>query len=411
VLRLRDFVTLVPTRKVAVNSRSASVTTRAASLTSGDQGSIRQQLLAKLTSQRSSKDDSYGNKNQNDFDLPTHGFDSIPEAVEDIRQGKMVIVVDDEGRENEGDLIMAASKATPEALSFIVKHGTGIVCVSMKGDHLERLQLPLMVPPKLNQEILGTAFTITVDAKHGTTTGVSAEDRATTIQALASKDSNPQDFNRPGHIFPLRYTERGVLARPGHTEASADLAILAGLEPVAVLTEIVDDDGSMARLPRLKEFAKEHDLKIISIFDMIRYLKKREETVKLVAAARMPTMLGSFKAHCYESLLDGVEHIAMVKGEIGDGEDVLVRIHSECLANDIFGSNVCDCGGQLDDAMKQIEDARRGVLVYLRGSNGKHIDLGVKLPSFVTDSNIDANDYDIAAKVRVSSAGLEVSNE
>ncbi|CAN0841737.1 Bifunctional riboflavin biosynthesis protein RIBA 1, chloroplastic [Linum grandiflorum] len=360
--------------------------------------------------------------NQHDFDVPTHGFNSIPEAVEDIRQGKMVIVVDDEGRENEGDLIMAASKATPEALSFIVKHGTGIVCVSMKGDHLERLQLPLMVPPQNNKDILGTAFTITVDAKQGTTTGVSAEDRATTILALASQDSTPQHFNRPGHIFPLRYTPRGVLARPGHTEASADLAILAGLEPVAVLTEIVDDDGSMARLPRLKEFAKEHDLKIVSIFDMIRYkiqtsrssinfltvllyirsrryLKKREETVKPVAAARMPTMLGSFKAHCYESLLDGVEHIAMVKGEIGDGENVLVRIHSECLANDIFGSNVCDCGGQLDDAMKQIEAAERGVLVYLRGNKGKEIDLGLKLPSFVTDSSkLDAKEYDVAAK-------------
>ncbi|CAN0841739.1 Bifunctional riboflavin biosynthesis protein RIBA 1, chloroplastic [Linum grandiflorum] len=338
--------------------------------------------------------------NQHDFDVPTHGFNSIPEAVEDIRQGKMVIVVDDEGRENEGDLIMAASKATPEALSFIVKHGTGIVCVSMKGDHLERLQLPLMVPPQNNKDILGTAFTITVDAKQGTTTGVSAEDRATTILALASQDSTPQHFNRPGHIFPLRYTPRGVLARPGHTEASADLAILAGLEPVAVLTEIVDDDGSMARLPRLKEFAKEHDLKIVSIFDMIRYLKKREETVKPVAAARMPTMLGSFKAHCYESLLDGVEHIAMVKGEIGDGENVLVRIHSECLANDIFGSNVCDCGGQLDDAMKQIEAAERGVLVYLRGNKGKEIDLGLKLPSFVTDSSkLDAKEYDVAAKI------------
>ncbi|CAN0841753.1 Bifunctional riboflavin biosynthesis protein RIBA 1, chloroplastic [Linum grandiflorum] len=265
---------------------------------------------------------------------------------------------------------MAASKATPEALSFIVKHGTGIVCVSMKGDHLERLQLPLMVPPQNNKDILGTAFTITVDAKQGTTTGVSAEDRATTILALASQDSTPQHFNRPGHIFPLRYTPRGVLARPGHTEASADLAILAGLEPVAVLTEIVDDDGSMARLPRLKEFAKEHDLKIVSIFDM-----------------------------CYESLLDGVEHIAMVKGEIGDGENVLVRIHSECLANDIFGSNVCDCGGQLDDAMKQIEAAERGVLVYLRGNKGKEIDLGLKLPSFVTDSSkLDAKEYDVAAK-------------
>ncbi|CAI0417471.1 unnamed protein product [Linum tenue] len=400
--RFREFVTLVPARKA---SRSAATVTRA-SLTSGD-GSIRQ---LKLTSTKSSKSffsstnndlDSY---NHHDLDLPTHGFNSIEEAVEDIRQGKMVIVVDDEGRENEGDLIMAASKATPEALAFIVKHGTGIVCVSMKEDDLERLELPLMVPPKLNKEILCTSFTITVDAKHGTTTGVSAEDRATTILALASEKSTPEDFNRPGHIFPLKYTKRGVLARPGHTEASADLAILAGLEPVAVLSEIVDDDGSMARLPRLKEFAKEHDLKIVSIIDMIRYLKKREETVKLSAAARMPTTMGNFKIHCYESLLDGVEHIAMVKGEIGDGKNVLVRIQPECLAGDIFGSAICGCGSHLEHAMRQIEEAEQGVLVYLRGDKGKENSFGFKFPTNYDiqnhgGDNIDDKEYAVVAQI------------
>ncbi|PWA34085.1 bifunctional riboflavin biosynthesis protein RIBA 1, chloroplastic [Artemisia annua] len=206
-----------------------------------------------------------------DLDQPTAGFSSIPEAIEDIRQGKMVVVVDDEDRENEGDLIMAASCATPEAMAFIVKHGTGIVCVSMKGEDLDRLELPLMVTHKDNKEKLTTAFTVSVDAKHGTTTGVSARDRAATIKALASKDSQPCDFNRPGHIFPLKYREGGVLKRAGHTEASVDLAMLAGFDPVAVLCEIVDDDGSMARLPKLREFAKRENLKIISIADLIRY--------------------------------------------------------------------------------------------------------------------------------------------
>ncbi|KAJ0039827.1 hypothetical protein Pint_27626 [Pistacia integerrima] len=298
-----------------------------------------------------------------DLDRPTEGFASIPEAIEDIRQGKFVIVVDDEDRENEGDLIMAASLVTPEAMAYIVKHGTGIVCVSMKGEDLERLELPLMVTQKENEEKLRTAFTVSVDAKHGTTTGVSARDRAKTVFALASKDSKPEDFNRPGHIFPLKYREGGVLKRAGHTEASVDLAVLAGLEPVAVLCEIVDDDGSMARLPKLRQFAQAENLKIISIADLIRYFskcfgvplewqfylkdssmsilghiqefclarflyfhvcpvqvqahfryrRKRDRLVELAAAAPIPTMWGPFTAYCYRSLLDGIEHIAMVK--------------------------------------------------------------------------------------------------
>ncbi|KAH1051763.1 Bifunctional riboflavin biosynthesis protein RIBA 1, chloroplastic [Glycine soja] len=320
--------------------------------------------------------------NEFDSDSPSAGFASIPEAIEDIRQGKMVVVVDDEDRENEGDLIMAAQLATPEAMAFIVKHGTGIVCVSMKEEDLDRLELPLMVNSKDNDEKLCTAFTVTVDAKHGTTTGVSAHDRATTVLALASRDSTPGDFNRPGHIFPLKYREGGVLKRAGHTEASVDLAVLAGLDPVAVLCEIVDDDGSMARLPKLRQFAEHENLKIVSIADLIRYRRKRDKLVDRSSAAQIPTMWGPFTAYCYRSLLDGIEHIAMVKGDIGDGQDVLVRVHSECLTGDIFGSARCDCGNQLALAMQQIEAAGRGVLVYLRGHEGRGIGLGHKLRAY-----------------------------
>ncbi|XP_009624585.1 bifunctional riboflavin biosynthesis protein RIBA 1, chloroplastic [Nicotiana tomentosiformis] len=317
-----------------------------------------------------------------DLDRPTQGFSSVPEAIEDVRQGKMVLVVDDEDRENEGDLVMAASKATPEAMAFFVRHGTGIVCVSMLEEDLERLQLPLMVNDKKNEEKLCTAFTVSVDAKHGTTTGVSAQDRATTVLALASGDSKPEDFNRPGHIFPLKYRPGGVLKRAGHTEASVDLAMLAGLDPVGVICEIVDEDGSMARLPKLRQFAKEHNLKIISVADLIRYRRKRDQLVEHASAARLPTMWGPFTAHCFKSIIDGIEHIAMVKGDIGDGQDILVRVHSECLTGDIFGSARCDCGNQLALAMQQIEAAGRGVLVYLRGHEGRGIGLGHKLRAY-----------------------------
>ncbi|CAA6669972.1 unnamed protein product [Spirodela intermedia] len=328
-------------------------------------------------------DDTFFSDSDDEIDLDYPAEDSPPSA-RPSKTSAFVVVVDDEDRENQGDLIMAASLVTPDAMAFAVRHGTGIVCVAMKGEDLERLQLPLMVSKEKNEEEHSTAFTISVDVKERTTTGVSARDRAKTILALASPTSRAEDFNRPGHIFPIKYREGGVLKRAGHTEASVDLTVLAGLPPVAVLCEIVDKhDGSVARLPRLCEFAQQENLKIISIDDLIRYRRKRAKLVERSSNARLPLEWGNFQAHCYRSCSMGLR-------EIGDGEDILVRVHSECLTGDIFGSARCDCGKQLELSMRMIEKAGRGVLVYLRGHEGRGIGLGHKLRAYnLQDSGLD----------------------
>ncbi|PKU84283.1 probable monofunctional riboflavin biosynthesis protein RIBA 3, chloroplastic [Dendrobium catenatum] len=319
---------------------------------------------------------------EGDPDRPSEGYSSIGEATDALKQGKFVIAVDDENGE-QGDLIMAAALTNTKSIAFIIKHGSGIVSVGMKEEDLERLLIPLLSPITEVESLSAAASTVTVDARIGTSSGVSAEDRARTIVELSSPDSKPGDFRRPGHVFPLKYRKGGVLKRAGHTEASVDLVILAGLRPVSVLSAIVDpDDGSMAKLSFLKKFAEEYDLPIISITDLIRYRRKREKLVEKIAVSRLPTKWGLFQAYCYRSKLDGTEHIAVVKGDIGDGQDVLVRVHSECLTGDILGSARCDCGNQLDLAMQLIEQTGRGVLVYLRGHEGRGIGLGPKLRAY-----------------------------
>jgi 3,4-dihydroxy 2-butanone 4-phosphate synthase/GTP cyclohydrolase II len=314
-------------------------------------------------------------------DTGTSPFASIPEAVQDIRAGRVVIVVDDADRENEGDLIMAAEKVTPEAIAFIVRHSSGVICMPVVGDRLDELAIPLMVAD--NTDLRHTAFTVSVDARRGgVTTGISATDRATTILAIVDPKTAPEDLSRPGHIFPLRYREGGVLKRAGHTEASVDLARLAGLYPAGVLCETVNDDGSMARLPDLIRFGAEHGLKIISIADLIAYRRMHETLVSKVAEATIPTPNGEYRSYAYESAVDGRTHVALVLGDIGDGQDVLTRVHSECLTGDVFASLRCDCGEQLQRSMEIIGREGRGVVLYIRGHEGRAIGLTHKLRAY-----------------------------
>src|SRR5271170_2635887 len=308
-----------------------------------------------------------------------NNFNKIESVIADLRKGKMVIVVDDADRENEGDIIFAAEKATPKSLSFMVRHTSGVVCVPMAGDVLDRLELPLMT--QQNMERMRTAYTISVDAARGVTTGISAADRAGTIQLLANPKTHPDDLVRPGHICPLRYREGGVLRRAGHTEAAIDLARLAGLRPAGVLAEIVNDDGSMSRLPELLKFARKHKLEICSVADLIEYRRTREKLVEREEIVKMPTDYGDFDLHLYRSKVDGQHHLALVRGEIVGRKNVLVRVHSECLTGDVFGSRRCDCGPQLHQAMRQVAESGRGVILYMR-QEGRGIGLAPKIQAY-----------------------------
>lgn len=306
-------------------------------------------------------------------------FCSIPEALEALRRGEMVVVVDDEDRENEGDLVAAAEKITPEMVNFMTLHGRGLICVPIPAERVMQLGLQRMVPH--NREMFRTDFTVSVDAAVGVTTGISAADRARTIRVLASKESKPEDLVQPGHVFPLQAKEGGVLRRAGHTEAAVDLARLAGLDPSGVICEILNEDGTMARLPDLVEFCRRHGLRMCSIQDLISYRRRSEKLIEREQEVQMPTEFGEFRLFLYRSKLDGQHHVALVKGDVGNGEPVLVRVHSECLTGDVFGSLRCDCGPQLRAALQMIEEEGRGVLVYMR-QEGRGIGLGPKIHAY-----------------------------
>ena len=306
-------------------------------------------------------------------------FDTIDDVVKDVAQGRIVIVTDDADRENEGDLVMAAEKVTPDAVNFMTKHGRGLICVPISNERAEQLGLQRMVAQ--NREMYRTDFTVSVDAAKGVTTGISAHDRAKTIAAIANPKSTPDDLVQPGHVFPLRAKDGGVLRRTGHTEAAVDLARMAGLEPAGVLCEILHDDGTMARLPELMEFRKKHGLRICTIQSLIAHRRVREKLVELEQVVKLPTEYGDFDLHLYRSKLDGAHHLALVKGKIDKAKATLVRVHSECLTGDVFGSRRCDCGNQLHAALRQISEEGNGVLVYMR-QEGRGIGLAAKIHAY-----------------------------